>query len=178
MQAGQIKKAGFVQKKGKRGSTSVEVVLVILLLGLFGAAAFSMVFAGGDAYERMTGERDLASSLRISISYVSMRIRHHDILGAIRLETGPGGTGQALVLKDEIGSKTYETWIYCDSGQLMEAVVPSGSGVNPGMAFAVAEVDSFMPCWGEKGTEIILTAECNGSEGPIRYETRVALRSK
>ena len=127
-------------RRQRQGYTGPEVILVLFLLLVFGLAAFAMVYTGGESYRRMTEERNAEGEMRIALSYLQGRIRHHDGEGGIRIEPD---NNSLLVLTETVNDREYETRIYWHEGRLRELMTLPGAVTVPEQGFDIAEIDDF-----------------------------------
>jgi hypothetical protein len=125
----------------RRGYMLIELVLVMLLLTFVAASVFLLTGAGSAAYVRMSDNRGSAADLRIALSYIDVRVKKIDGIGQITVRQAPFGTGQALVLSQNIEAVEYETYIYSEQGALRELFIEKGQPVSREMASEIATVD-------------------------------------
>lgn len=125
----------------RRGATTAELVVTLLLLLLVGFLTFTVANAGGEAYRRLSLRTARDGELRIAASYLDVRFRKHDAEGVLRLEPAPTGTGRALVFSEAVDGLVVETWIYCAEGRLWELQLLPELGVEPAAATPIAAVD-------------------------------------
>lgn len=130
-------------RRNDKGYAMIELVLVIALLALFGAATLSLVVSGSAAYESINEKKELDSELRIAISYLDTKVRQNDSEGVLALSSNPAGDGPALVVSEIIGQTQYETWIYLSGGKLREVLIEKGEPVLDDLGFDIAEIDGF-----------------------------------
>ena len=126
-----------------RGSTLIELIMVMLLLVLIGAAISVLIFAGGGTQERIINEKNAQMDARVALSYVNMFIRQNDAAGKVTV-TPNAYTGENSILirtREDWGG--YDTWIYWMDGRLYECLVDQDEQPALGLSFVVAEVDYF-----------------------------------
>lgn len=135
---------GFKSKTKSKGYSLIELVLVMALLIIFGLGTFTLVISGSGAYKNILDKKEVNSELRVAISYINMRIRQNDSVGAVRVEKSPFGNDAAIVTEEVIESDTYETWIFWHEGKLRETLIKQGEPVTIDISFAIADVDGFI----------------------------------
>lgn len=111
-------------KHNTRGSTMVELIMVMLLLILFGTTIYTLIYAGATTQERIMREKDAQTDARIALSYINVKLRQNDVNGKIVVEKAELTNKDAIVIKDRSEDYAYDTWIFCYDGKLMECLVP------------------------------------------------------
>lgn len=129
--------------KNRDGRTQVEVLAVFVLLILLGISAFTLSMAGADSYKNLNSFRDKSSSVRIAMAYSEMKIHQYDTAGVLSVEPHPVTGKSALVIRETVEGKNYETWIYYSDGYLREALVLEGQTPTDEFGFEVAALDSY-----------------------------------
>jgi len=144
----------FKVKGNKKGSTTVELVMVTLLLFLFGFVIFNLVVTGTSTSERITLNKDAQTDARVITSYLNVRIRQNDTSGAFSIEPHPSRTDiECLVIKTPLESgEHYETWIYTaekedHSGNIVSYLVenikmPYETALNDDLSLSIAPAES------------------------------------
>lgn len=128
--------------KRRGGYTTIELVLVLMLLTFVAVSVFLLTDSGSAAYTRLSASRETASDLRIALSYIDVRLKKIDGNGSVRVQPAPFGGGQALVLAQRIEGSDYETMLYVDRGMLRELFVRKSLAVTADMASEIARADS------------------------------------
>jgi hypothetical protein len=103
------------------------MMFTVMLLCIFALAAIFVAVLGAKVYANSAEKLQANFDTRTSIIYLSEKIR-----------TCPGDAydvrelngSTALVLSQEVGGTTYESWIYVDKEKLCEAVVTAGDTVS------------------------------------------------
>ena len=154
----------------------LEIILIAALILLFGATTFTLVSAGGDAYDRLLEQRDIDITLRVALSYITTQLRQNDIAAAVQVRDGV--SGEYLTLRRESGGEVYETRIYLDSGWLKEVSTfedlpfdpESGSPITQLTGFTCRYVDS-------NETALLLTVTAGEGEDARSQQTVVAVNA-
>ncbi len=161
-----------------KGRSQVETVVVLLLLVVLGSSVFALALEGSNAYGRLDAKKTAQTELRIASAYLQMKIRQYDVLDAIRIAPNPVNQKDSLVISEEIEGQVYETWVYCDEGQLLEAWVLGGTVFNNTMAFPIAQITGCELQWGASKKGLAFTLGPSGEQKnipPARFY--MALRS-
>ena len=145
-------------KMGER-KRKTDLLLVLLLFGVFAVCILSVLLTGADAYRRLA-ERDGASyDSRTASQYLATRVRQADVAGAVEIEDFHGV--DALVFTEEIKGELYKTRVYCRGGYLRELFATAGGEFLPEDGEKILEAE---------GLEIVLegrvlTADLTDAEG-------------
>ena len=125
----------------KAGHSTIELILVMLLLILFSVSTLSLVTGSSDAYIETVRKNDTLSSLRVAQSYLYMKIRQGLEEDAVSLRSYSGIPGSCLVISNDDSEDKYETIIFVKDGQLREALVLSNAQFEPEESFQVVRLD-------------------------------------
>ena len=132
--------------KNKKGYTEAELMMVFALVALFGILCFTLIQAGGGAYERLAENRSNKSFARVALSYIENRVRQGDTGEQIFITDNPiedGDNDKALVISGITGIEGEELWIMQKDGELVEFYVTAGAEINPSSYFSIADIDTF-----------------------------------
>ena len=139
----------------------LDGLLTLLLFSVFAASILSVLLTGAGVYSRLTLRDQSAYDRRTCVQYLAAKTRQAG--SADQVSVGSFGSGDALLLREEIDGQPYLTRIYCHDGWLREL-------------FA-AEEDPFAPEDGEKilpalGLELrdegeLLRLELTDSDGQV-----------
>jgi len=106
----------------KRGNRRViDVLFTLSLFCVFAAASLIVVYIGADVYRSTIHSMDIGFEVNTTLTFVSTKMRQHDIDGGIRIDTLEGQN--ALVLEHVIGEAVFETWIFHYDGFLRELFI-------------------------------------------------------
>lgn len=126
---------------------SISNLAALLVFCVFAVTVLAVLLGGAGAYRRLTQRDQRGYDSRTCVQYLATKVRQASAPEAVILSSF--GTGDALVLMEEIEGEAYCTRIYCHDGWLMEL-------------FAVAEGD-FAPEDGEKILKAkSMELECKG----------------
>ena len=127
-------------KKNDRTHT-MDLLFTLVLFCIFAICAFLVVMLGSGVYQETVRNMEDTYSTGTALSYVTEKIRHHDIDGNIFLADMDGET--ALLLLDETDGEIYETYIYPRGDHLCELVVRSGTEISAAMGEEILDVKDF-----------------------------------
>jgi hypothetical protein len=117
----------------------VNAVFTLLLLGVFALSVVSVAALGVQVYRSSAAKMQANFDTRTSLIYIAEKVRQNGGAGfGVREVAGQ----PALVIEEEYGSGTYETWIYVTDGTLFETTVKSGAEVSPGGGQAIMDLKS------------------------------------
>ena len=106
----------------EKGSSLVELVMVMLLLMLFGLTIYTLIFAGSRTQQSINDKKDAQVDARIAVSYLNKWVKQNDVSGAVTIGEIPELGVNALVVRSY--SEQYDfhsiTWIYYHEGYIME----------------------------------------------------------
>ncbi len=163
--------------KNKKGYSEAELMMMFALIALLGILCFTLIQAGGGAYERLAENRSNKAYARVALSYIENRVRQGDEKAAVNVAESPLGEGQnALVISGFTGIEGEELWILKKDNELVEYYVQKGVTIDIEGYFSIADIESFDVT--QTGNMIQLSIGYYQGED-IRTQSRIiALRSK
>lgn len=130
--------------KNKKGYTEAELMMVFALIALFGILCFTLIQAGGGAYERLAENRSSKSYARVALSYIENRVRQGDEGKSVMIAPSPLNEDEnALVITGITGIEDEELWILKNGDELVEYYKVKGETLDPAAYFTIADVKSF-----------------------------------
>ena len=124
-----------------RLNKSIEIFFVILIILGLCISAVVLMNAGKNAYERIIDNNNQLENARISLSYLSMRIRQNNTEdGVLFLSEGPGDKGMVKLIHsgDFSGMVTY---IYYSDGSLREIFTWADGEPDPEFSEEIVSLD-------------------------------------
>ncbi|MCL2016177.1 MAG: DUF4860 domain-containing protein [Defluviitaleaceae bacterium] len=106
---------------GRNRRHIVDVLFTLALFCVFAAASLIVVFIGADVYRTAVGRVDRGFEVNTTLMFVATNIRQRDTYDAVRVDQIEGLP--SLVLQQNIGENTFETWIFHHNGALREIFV-------------------------------------------------------
>lgn len=121
----------------------VDLLFTLALFCVFAAACLIVIYIGSDVYRSTVQQMDTSFEVNTPVTYVAARIRQHDREGSVNVSTLGGEP--ALVLEQELGGQTFQTWIYYHEGSLRELFINSENtaALIPGAGQPLVSVYSF-----------------------------------
>jgi hypothetical protein len=133
--------------KDQSGSSTIEWMLVMLLLLVFSITIFVLASTASNRYEILERQKKSDSEMRIATSYISTKIRQSDAKDTLHIVERNHGEGTALMIEEVLLGEAYETWIYVSNGKMREATIPANSKLTEEVSFEVAELDYIELQW-------------------------------
>lgn len=160
--------------KREQGYNTIEMLLVMILLCLFGVAIFTLIISGTKTYERVNATRTSQEDARTAISYVEIRLRQSDIENQISLVPGAVEGADALRIDNPFYGNT--TWIFYANGAVQECVTMPDEEPSLALAMAIVAVESLDLLIEDNSVAIEVGYTTNDVRRKMR--TRVYLRTK
>ncbi|MEA5011515.1 MAG: DUF4860 domain-containing protein [Angelakisella sp.] len=133
---------------GDRGHL-IDFLFTLALFCVFALSALTVVIIGADVYKSTVSEMNRSFNSRISVTYISEKIRQHDSLGAVSVQIF--GDGDAIVLRQTVEGAAYLTYIYSHEGKLCELVASESLEMKPSDGQSIMEIQSFSATQLENG---------------------------
>ena len=130
-----------MEKNYRSQNHVTDMVFTLGLFCVFTASMFLLVMIGIQVYRSTVDHMQDTYSTRTVISYVAEKVRQHDVSGGVELTTVDDRT--ALRLRDELGGRAYETYIYSDGDYLCELTIRSGTEADLSLGERILEVRGF-----------------------------------
>ena len=103
----------MLTKSNVGGVTLVPVLFVLTLFLLLSVMAVAVILAGSSVYEKIAANMEKNYDQRVTLSYLTTKIRQNDSNGNIYVERKNGA--DMLAIKEVYGLDEYVTYIYYDS---------------------------------------------------------------
>lgn len=149
----------------------LEIGVTYTLLLFFIGMSFAVVTIGAKAYKHIEQSASSNYKKHTPIAYVRMKIRHHDRIGGVSVETKQGQ--EVLVLREVVAGQGYETWIYVYEDYLRELYVAQGDEMDLAMGMCILPLRELDIEIGKQG---LVTLNIRDSEGQFS-SAQVALRA-
>lgn len=111
-------------RKNQQNQFSIQFVLILLLFLLIVVLSSMIVILGKDIYTNIIDDRESNYNLRVSLSYITNKIRQGDKENSVFLDSI--NDNQALVIRENYDGLNYDTWIYYYDGYIYEILVEEG----------------------------------------------------
>lgn len=129
--------------KKRKGNTTIELMMVMILLILFGLTIYELISAGSMAQAKIVSEKDDQIDARIALSFVNVRIRQNDISGKIEVKKYSPTDKNSIVIKERKEEANYDTWIYFANGKLLECIVEPDQQPDENLSSLICEAEDF-----------------------------------
>ena len=139
----------------------IDLFFTLALFVLFAASAFIVVIIGADVYKETTANMEENYSTRTAISYVTEKVRQHDMSGHTTLTSD--GDDTMPVFSDITGNEKYLTYIYPYDGYLCELVIEEGTPFSKSQGERILKVDGFSIADAGNGFIKITSKDSGGS---------------
>ena len=156
--------------KMEENRRKTNVLVVLLLFGMFAVCILAVLLTGAEAYGRLARRDRQSYDRRTAAQYLTARIRQSDRQGGVQVR--PWGDGDALVFTEQIDSAEYETGVYCYGGYLRELFAAAGTQLSPDAGEKVLQIQSLTA----KQEGNLITLRLTGPDGE-EQELVVYLRS-
>ncbi len=132
------------------GRKALSAAAVLFTLLLFALLAMLLTTMGVSVYKGVVGGSERNYEKRMTVSYISNRVRRADRAGSVRV--GKFGGSDALLLDSEYNGVQYVTKIYYYEGFICELFCPAdyevdakgGTALIPAQRFSVSPGDGFV----------------------------------
>ena len=148
-----------------------DKMFLVLLFAVFAVCAFSLIMIGANVYSHTVSVMNQDYEKRIDISYVTEKIRQWDEMDSIEVGTFHGRI--ALVHKEMIEGRTYNTYIYQEKSALRELMVREGLDTTTMQGEQIVAAKDFSV----KETKQLYDIKIQGSDGK-KYRTCVYRHSR
>ncbi len=148
----------------------INRLLALLLFAIYAVCILLVLLTGANLYKKLTLKNQNSYAQRTAIQYFTTRVRQNDKADAI--DVCQFGEADALILKEQIQGKEYETLIYCYDGYLREIFSSSVKTFSPKDGNIIIEMKSLI-LEKENGT---IYAEITDQEGTVQ-RVELLLRS-
>ncbi len=100
-----------------QGNSLIELTMVMMLLILFGFTIFTIIYSSSNAQQKLLANKDTQIDARIALSYVDVKIRQNDAVGAVNVVENPETGQDSILIRNETAENPYDIWIfYHDNG--------------------------------------------------------------
>ena len=120
---------------------SFQFIFIMLLFLIIVILSVMIIVLGKNIYVNINEERKSNYELRVSLSYISNKVRQSDKLDS--LEIRKLEDDDAVVIKETYDDENYETWIYFYDNAIYEMFTDENNSFIPEDGMKIVEVDSF-----------------------------------
>jgi len=129
-----------------------NMLFALLVYSMFAILSLMLVLLGAQVYKRVINESDTRNSIRMTLSYVSNKIRAGDEMDKISIKEKNGTPILVIseefddvdLFTDEVVRTKIDTLIFFYEGELREMKSPTGGDIlDLGLSEKLAAVDNF-----------------------------------
>lgn len=156
--------------KSVRKQRSSGLLFILLLFACLILVGVLLIAMGTGVYENVLRSMNQNDSSRTASAYLLQKVRQGQDAGAVSYGTLDGH--DAILLKQTISGKEYETYLYCCDGELRELLAEKGNDALTAKAgSAVTGLDSMEIAEASSGDALIVTLMQDGSTQKLRILT-------
>ena len=157
--------------------SSFQLIFIMLLFLIIVVMSIMIILLGQKIYENINEDRTDNYEKRVSLSYISNKIRQSDRENSIRIENL--GDTQALVIRELYDEDYYETWIYfyndglyeLFSGESIEFNLDDGMKIMDVESFSIKKINNrlykFTAGYDKYNSELIITVNSGQLRGEL-----------
>lgn len=130
----------------KRNKSIVDFLFILALFGAFAITGLFVVIFGARVYEKTVRSMDSNYSSRTSLSYVTEKIRAHDMTDGIeivKINTSLDGDKTVLKLYETVNDRRFVTYLYMNEGYLVEFTADENYDFDYNNGTKIIEIKSF-----------------------------------
>lgn len=155
--------------KKNAGKNSISTLGALMVFALFAACVLCVLLSGAGVYRRLVNGGQEHYARRTMTQYIATRVQQSK--NGTYISTEPFGSGEALVIAEEIDGETYLTRIYSHEGWLKELFAHEMG------EFAPEDGEKLLPagalsCAIEQGLLTVTVADTNGTVRDMVFALR------
>lgn len=112
-------------------------LLTLLVFGVFALCVAAVLLTGAKTYRNLTDRGSTAHERRVAVRYLTTRFHQ-----APEVQVEDFGGVEAMTVREQIGSRTYLTRVYCYDGYLRELFSAENAAVDPEDGEKVLEAET------------------------------------
>mgnify|MGYP000913801711 FL=1 len=120
---------------------SFHAIFVMLLFLILVFLSAMIIMLGRNIYSEINSDRTANYEKRVSLSYVTNKIRQNDKKDCVKIEKLNGEN--AVVITEAYEDEKYETWIYFYNNAVYEILVTAGTKFNLDDGMKILNVNGF-----------------------------------
>lgn len=128
----------------RKAASSIEIILIMILLILFSGAIFTLIYAGAITQENITNEKEMKVNIRVASSYINVKLRKYDEEGSILIKKNPFTNKDTLVFRDppdpNYTNEELFTWIFLEDGILYSQTITKDEELYSGLGVEIARI--------------------------------------
>ncbi len=119
---------------------TLSVIFVVSLFLLYTASSLILAIIGTQVYSDSADISEQNYNARTSLFYITEKVRQSE--GAALISVGSVFDGDALILREEIGDYTFDTYIYIEDGYLCELSIMAETAVSQDIGQRIMELSA------------------------------------
>lgn len=127
----------------RKSNSSIDTMAVLLLYLLFSMLVIFTFVAGIKAYHSVRNRNNNNYALRTTLQYIANKAKAYQSKGAISV--GELNGNKALVIKEEIDGRIFNTYIYENEGKLYELFIEDNTQVDLTWGIEINQINAFEP---------------------------------
>jgi len=120
---------------------SIQFIFIMFLFLIIVVLSVMIINLGKEIYSNINKDRANNYEIRVSLSYITNKIRQADKENSIKIRDFNGNS--AIVIKETYDGLNYENWIYYDDNNIYEILVDEGESFNISDGTKVLKADNF-----------------------------------
>lgn len=120
---------------------SIESLFVMVLFMMFTVSMVLMIVSGKTSYGRILDEKEQAEEMRISSSYLRMKLKQNNVRNAVSVRHHPELNIDLLEIRHNGEESGYKTIIYYYEGKVCEAYLGAEDKFDTGLGEAIIALD-------------------------------------
>jgi len=120
---------------------SIQFVFIMILFLIIVVLSVMIINLGKEIYVKINADRTNNFETRVSLSYITNKIRQADKENTILVKELNGNS--AIVIKETYDGLNYENWIYYNDNNICEIFIDEGLKFNLSDGMKITKIDNF-----------------------------------
>ena len=130
-----------MHKRNNTSQFSFQFIFIMLLHLIIVILSVMIISLGKNIYDNINTDRNINYQLRVSLSYITNKIRQSDKKEAVEIKELHGVN--AVVINEVYDEENYQTWIYFYDGAIYEMFTDENTVFELSDGMKVVEADFF-----------------------------------
>ncbi|MDF2616817.1 MAG: hypothetical protein K0Q47_1472 [Sedimentibacter sp.] len=118
---------------------SFQFIFIMLLFLIIVILSVMIIVLGKNIYVNINEDRDTNYEIRVSLSYISNKIRQSDKQGTVEIRNYEDRN--AVVINETYDDENYETWIYFYDNAIYEMFTDENTSFQPEEGMRIVDCD-------------------------------------
>ncbi len=141
---------------------TISVVFVVSLFLLYTAGSLILAIIGTEVYADSADVSEKNYNMRTSLFYLTEKVRQSE--GDTQIRTDSVFGGDALVIREEIGDYTFDTYIYIEDGYLCELSIIADTEVTEDIGQRIMELSALELSLSDDGVLFVEITDGSGNK--------------